>query len=88
MTAAARILRVGVVSVALAATCAIDVAAAAERGCTCRARNRNFELGQTACLQTPSGPRLAVCVMVLNNTSWQLSETPCVGADARPARRG
>ena len=46
MTAAARILRVGVVSVALAATCAIDVAAAAERGCTCRARNRNFELGR------------------------------------------
>jgi hypothetical protein len=36
------------------------------------------------CLQTPKGPRIAVCVMVLNNTSWQISETPCIGADARP----
>jgi len=85
---AASLLRAGAGMLALAATCGIDLAAAAERGCTCRARNRSFELGQTACLQTPSGPRLALCVMVLNNTSWQLSETPCVGAEDRPARRG
>lgn len=63
---------------------AFDFAARAEPNCTCRARGRSFELGQSACLQTPKGPRIAVCVMVLNNTSWQISETPCISADARP----
>jgi hypothetical protein len=82
------LLRAGLTIFALAATCGIDLAVAAGPGCTCRARNRNFELGQTACLQTPSGPRLAVCVMVLNNTSWQISDTPCVGAAARAPRGG
>lgn len=61
--------------------------------CTCRAFGRNFALGHSACLATPQGPRLAVCGMVLNNTSWRFSEIPCAVAsesggrpDARPAR--
>jgi hypothetical protein len=62
---------------------AFDSAAAVERQCTCRALGRSFELGQTICLSTPKGPRMAVCVMVLNMTSWQISETPCVGARMR-----
>ncbi len=45
--------------------------------CTCRAQGRDFELGQTACLASPNGPRLATCGMVLNNTSWQITRRPC-----------
>ena len=82
-----RNLRAGaVILAALAAVGAFDSAARAEPNCTCRARGRGFELGQSACLQTSKGPRVAVCVMVLNNTSWQISETPCIGADARRHR--
>jgi hypothetical protein len=54
--------------------------------CTCRAPGRQVELGQTACLMTPKGPRLATCGMALNNTSWQFSETPCTVSDAWPLR--
>jgi hypothetical protein len=80
-----RNLRAGAVMFAtFAAVGAFEFAAHAEPNCTCRARGRNFELGQSACLQTPKGPRIAVCAMVLNNTSWQLTETPCISADARP----
>ena len=54
--------------------------------CTCRAGGRDYELGQTVCLRTPAGPRLATCGMVLNNTSWQFSSAACViaGAVAEP----
>jgi hypothetical protein len=45
--------------------------------CLCRAPGRTFEVGQTACLQTPAGPRLAECAMVINNTSWRFTENPC-----------
>jgi len=73
--------------VALAVFGAFDSATAAERQCTCRALGRSFELGQTVCLSTPKGPRMAVCVMVLNMTSWQISDTPCVGARIRNHQR-
>ena len=53
-------------------------------GCTCRSQGRDFELGQSTCLQTPKGARIATCGMVLNNTSWKFTETPCVVSDARP----
>jgi hypothetical protein len=46
--------------------------------CTCRALGQDFPLGYSACLATPAGPRVAVCGMVLNNTSWRISQTPCV----------
>ena len=46
--------------------------------CTCRSQGRDYELGNSVCLQTPKGARIATCGMVLNNTSWQFSETPCV----------
>ena len=45
--------------------------------CTCRSPQGEIELGGEACLRTPAGPRQARCVLVLNNTSWALSETPC-----------
>jgi len=58
-------------------TAAMGVSAASPE-CTCRAMGRSFDLGRTVCLSTPNGPRVATCVMVLNNTSWEFSETPCV----------
>ena len=66
----------------LAGDAALTAAAA---DCTCRARGQEFELGQKTCLQTPKGARIATCGMVLNNTSWQFSDTPCVVSDA-PAK--
>jgi hypothetical protein len=64
-----------------------DAAATAARAeCTCRARGQAFELGQSTCLATPRGARIATCGMVLNNTSWQFSDTPCVVSDT-PARK-
>jgi hypothetical protein len=61
--------------VLIAALDALWAGAAAD--CTCRAQGRDFEQGQTACLATPKGPRLATCGMVLNNSSWEFSEAPC-----------
>jgi len=49
--------------------------------CTCRSQGRDYELGRSVCLQTPKGARIATCGMVLNNTSWQFSDTPCVVSD-------
>lgn len=67
----------------LAGDAALNAAAA---DCTCRARGQEFELGQSTCLATAKGARIATCGMVLNNTSWQFSDTPCVVSDT-PARR-
>jgi hypothetical protein len=77
-----------------AATVLATGAAAADAAadCTCRAGGRDYGLGRSACLSTPTGFRLATCDMVLNNTSWKISATPCVEATApgpgeeRPAR--
>lgn len=57
---------------------------AAVADCTCRSQGRDFELGQSACLQTPKGARIATCGMVLNNTSWQFTDTPCVVSQVPP----
>ena len=46
--------------------------------CTCRAQGRDIEQGQTICMATPKGFRLATCGMVLNNSSWNVSESPCI----------
>jgi hypothetical protein len=45
--------------------------------CTCRSQGRDYELGQSACLPSPKGARIATCGMVLNNTSWQFTDAPC-----------
>jgi hypothetical protein len=70
-----------------ALTAASDVSLAAD--CTCRSQGRDYELGKSVCLQTPKGARMATCGMVLNNTSWQFSDTPCVisqAPDGTPVR--
>ena len=63
-------------------------AAPADPNCICRARGKEFELGQSTCLPSPKGPRIATCGMVLNNTSWQFTDTPCVISQAPPAKPG
>jgi len=66
-----------VLTVALIAACDATLSLAAA-DCTCRSQGRDYDLGKSVCLQTPKGARIATCGMVLNNTSWQFSETPCV----------
>ena len=51
---------------------------ASSADCTCRAQGRSLEQGHTICMATPKGFRLATCGMVLNNSSWNVTETPCV----------
>jgi hypothetical protein len=45
--------------------------------CVCRAQGRTFAVGESVCLRTATGPRVAFCGMVLNNTSWELTERSC-----------
>jgi hypothetical protein len=59
-------------------------ASAAE--CTCRALGRDFVVGTTICLSTPSGARLATCDMMVNNTTWRFSASPCVAASLDQAQ--
>ena len=63
---------------AVLAALATALSSPAAADCTCRALGRDFELGRTVCLSTSQGPRLAICGMVLNNTSWRFSDVPCV----------
>jgi hypothetical protein len=63
---------------------ALTSAAVADPDCTCRSQGHDYKLGASVCLQSPKGPRIATCGMVLNNTSWQFSDQPCV-ISAAPA---
>jgi len=45
--------------------------------CTCRFRGEDYQIGETACLKGPQGPRLARCDMTLNNTSWIFLDDGC-----------
>ena len=58
-------------------TAADTLASSAAADCTCRSQGRYYALGQSMCLQSPKGARIATCGMVLNNTSWQFTEAPC-----------
>ena len=71
----------------LAAALAALSSAPAQADCTCRAQGRVFEQGQAVCLATPNGPRIATCGMVLNNSSWDFSQAPCVYSQPLPQRQ-
>jgi hypothetical protein len=45
--------------------------------CYCRAQGRMFALGESVCLRTAEGPRIAECRMVTNVTSWGVTERRC-----------
>lgn len=53
--------------------------------CTCRFAGNDYALGQKVCIRGQE----ATCDRVLNNTSWQFSDNPCMKLSARmPARNG
>jgi hypothetical protein len=45
--------------------------------CYCRAKGRTFAEGESACLATPQGWRMAECLMVTNLMSWGFTERTC-----------
>jgi len=64
---------------------ALVPASMAAADCTCRGRDGlAFQLGEMVCLNTASGPRLARCEMVLNNSSWKVTGESCPTARATP----
>jgi hypothetical protein len=77
-----RLLTISLIAAALAALSSMSALA----DCTCRAQGRNFEQGQAVCLATPTGLRVATCGMVLNNSAWEFSQTPCVTSQRLPQR--
>jgi hypothetical protein len=52
-------------------------AAGSHADCFCRAQGKMFAYGESACLITPEGPRIAQCQMALNVTSWAITARPC-----------
>jgi hypothetical protein len=45
--------------------------------CYCRAQGRVFWQGDTICLRTADGPRLAECRMEVNVMSWGVTDRRC-----------
>ncbi|MBS8259263.1 hypothetical protein DYI23_03430 [Roseibium polysiphoniae] len=52
--------------------------------CTCRYLGQDYQVGELICLKSPSGKRVAVCGMMLNNTSWKITDAPCPTAQLTP----
>ncbi|MCS0501501.1 hypothetical protein [Ancylobacter mangrovi] len=69
---------------ATAAVLLLATAGSAAADCTCRAGGRDYQLGQRVCLSGPSGPRMAVCGMNENVSSWIFAREPC-NVSLRPA---
>ncbi|MEM9633124.1 MAG: hypothetical protein AAGA50_17465 [Pseudomonadota bacterium] len=55
--------------------------------CTCRYQGEDYGLGESICLKSPNGLKMATCEMVLNNTSWQISNAPCPVTDLQDEMR-
>jgi hypothetical protein len=69
-----RLILIGAATVILAGAAATPASA----DCTCRGRGGiEAFLGETVCLPTSNGARLARCEMVLNNPSWRFLDEPC-----------
>ena len=45
--------------------------------CTCRYKGKNLPEGQSTCLKTANGYKVAKCARVLNNTSWKFTQKAC-----------
>ena len=77
--------------IAFAVSLAVSSAAAsAGENCTCRGNGQDVAEGETVCLKTASGMKMARCERVLNNTSWKMLEEECPLArlPQSPALRG
>jgi len=62
------------------ATCLIGIGTASwaqNVSCTCRYQGEDYGVGESICVKSPQGMRMATCAMVLNNTSWKFSNAPC-----------
>lgn len=55
--------------------------------CTCRRPGGMSHVGETACIATPDGPRLALCSMNQNVTSWVIGDEACQVSLLRPSER-
>jgi hypothetical protein len=53
----------------------------ASADCTCRARGVVAAHGETLCIRTPEGVRLARCEKVTNVASWRFLDGPCPVAE-------
>jgi hypothetical protein len=62
------------------------LASPASADCTCRGPGVVAQHGQTVCLKTPAGYRLARCEMVLNNSSWKFLTETCPEASLQSER--
>jgi hypothetical protein len=51
--------------------------APAQADCTCRAEGVVAAHGQTVCIPTPAGARLARCDKISNVASWTFLDGPC-----------
>ena len=58
--------------------------------CRCRFQGNAYRLGDTVCMSTPLGVQFARCDLILNNTSWIPTGTPCTMSrlDRTPAGAG
>ena len=45
--------------------------------CTCRYKGNKIPEGQSTCLKTADGYKIAQCSRVLNNTSWKFTKQKC-----------
>ena len=45
--------------------------------CYCRAQGRIFAPGESICLKTAAGGRIAECRMVINVMSWGITDRAC-----------
>lgn len=52
--------------------------------CTCRHAGGDVPEGQTACINSPNGMKMARCEKVLNNTSWKMLDAPCPYSEVKP----
>lgn len=50
--------------------------------CRCRFQGRQYHLGETVCMSTHVGIVIARCDLMLNNTSWVPTPTPCTLSSA------
>jgi hypothetical protein len=67
-------------------TLLVGAVSSAQADCRCRARGVVATHGQTVCIQTHQGMRLARCEKVSNMSSWTFLEAPCPqAARSRPA---
>ncbi len=74
----------GILAVGFATSTSYPTTALAGPECTCRYQGHNYQVGDLVCLRSPKGIRLAVCGMVLNNTSWEITDNPCPSAQLTP----